>query len=163
IPEREVAGTGPDPRPAAPASGSSAGADLDPRTLRDAVLTRLAKSHVVLASALDKSLTWTLTDNRLEILFRSGYEEAMARRDMAVLVKAAGDAAGRALKVEFRVEEAPRNPPPAARDPSDSGLPEETPAPADSDAVEIVERVFRGKRVESSSGSPRSGETDGYF
>ena len=156
---------GPGAVPASGRSATPAEPGSDARAVREAVLARLAKSHVVLASALDKSLSWTVTENRLEIRFRSGYEEAMARRDLAVLVKAAGEAAGRALKVELRVEEAPKEAPRTTRAASEAedDLPPPDEEEPETDAVEIVERVFRGKRVEGSGPPPRSGEADGYF
>ena len=138
---------------------------LDSRTLREAVLTRLAKTHVVLVRALEKSLPWTLADNRLEILFPSGYEEAMARHDLQVLVKAAGDSAGRVLKVELRVTTAE----PAGKPGPSGEEPDQAPRDGDgsdgsgADSVEIVERVFRGKRENPAAPEPRSGETNGYF
>ena len=138
----------------------------DARSLREGVIARLAKSHVVLASALEKSLPWIVDENRLEILFPSGYEEAMARRDLQVLSEAAGDAAGRVLKVELRTAPAPRKPaeaPRSAADP-DGGLPDAAAhREGEADPVEIVERVFRGKRVEPAAPRPRSGEENGYF
>lgn len=156
---------GTEPAAAPAAAVPAAGSGPDARAVREAVLARLAKSHVVLASALEKSLSWTLADQRLEILFRSGYEEAMARRDLAVLVKATAEAAGRMLKVELRVEEAPKDasraPRPAAEAEDDLPPPEE--GEPEADAVEIVERVFRGKRMDSSSVPSRSGEGNGYF
>ncbi|HOX14193.1 MAG TPA: DNA polymerase III subunit gamma/tau, partial [Spirochaetales bacterium] len=159
--DAEAAGSGAGPSAGRTAPSSEPGSDA--RAVREAVLARLAKSHVVLASALDKSLSWTVTENRLEILFRSGYEEAMARRDLAVLVKAAGEAAGRVLKVELRVEEAPKEAPRTSRTAAEDDLPPPDEEEPETDAVEIVERVFRGKRVEGSAPPPRSGEADGYF
>ncbi len=163
--DSEDAASSSGPAPASGRSTTPAEPGSDARAVREAVLARLAKSHVVLASALDKSLSWTVTENRLEIRFRSGYEEAMARRDLAVLVKAAGEAAGRALKVELRVEEAPKEAPRTTRAASEAedDLPPPDEEEPETDAVEIVERVFRGKRVEGSGPPPRSGEADGYF
>ncbi len=163
------AGTLPERIPAAPEPAQKKNHEPDlspPRSLREAVLARLAKSHVVLANALEKSLSWTVEENRLEILFPSGYEEAMARRDLSVLSKAAGDAAGRVLKVELRAVPAPRGPAAAPREAADpdGGLPDaDAPRAGDVDPVEIVERVFRGKRVEPSAPGSRSGEGNGYF
>ncbi len=163
------AGTLPERIPAAPEPVQKKNHEPDlspPRSLREAVLARLAKSHVVLANALEKSLSWTVEENRLEILFPSGYEEAMARRDLSVLSKAAGDAAGRVLKVELRAVPAPRGTAAAPREAADpdGGLPDaDAPRAGDVDPVEIVERVFRGKRVEPSAPGSRSGEGNGYF
>jgi len=134
---------------------------LDPEALRHAVLASFGKTHVVLANALEKSLSWTVTDNRLEILFRNGYEEAMARQDLPALVKKVGDVSGKALRVELKTEESktPREAPMKKEKESADDDGDDPPA----DSVEIVERVFRGTRVESEAPKPRSGETNGYF
>ncbi|HSV55606.1 MAG TPA: DNA polymerase III subunit gamma/tau, partial [Magnetospirillaceae bacterium] len=133
-------------------------ASADPSSLRKAVLSLLSGNHVVLASALDNSLDWILEDGRLEIRFRSDYEEAMARRDLEALVQAAREAAGRALRVELRAAGPQPNPPVPAH--QDSGTAQET-VDEVGDPVGIVERVFRGKRVEIEAPRPRMGGTDG--
>ncbi len=143
--------------PQTPAAG--AGFGPDPDALRRAVLAGLGNTHVVLANALEKSLSWRLEENLLEIVFRSGYEETMARKDLPTLVKKAAELCGRALRVELRAAEAEPSPAPAAP-PAETGGDGENP-PADS--VEIVERVFRGKRLESEAPGPRSGDANGYF
>jgi hypothetical protein len=67
--------------------------------------------------------------------------------------------------VELRVEEAPKEAPRDSR--TAAGEEDDLPPPErdepEADAVEIVERVFRGKRVEGTAPQPRSGEADGYF
>lgn len=129
----------------------------DPAALREAVLANLGRSHVVLASALEKSLSWSLKDNRLEILFRSAYEETMARADLSVLVKKVTELSGRALRVEFKTEESA--PPKGASSKAGKDPDEEDEDPPE-DSVEIVERVFRGRRLEQAP-KPHAGEGNG--
>ena len=129
----------------------------DPQALRQAVLASLGKTHMVLASALQNSLSWSVQENRLEILFRGAYEETMTRQDLPTLVKTVGDLSGRSLRVELKTAEQE----PAAAKPGAETAGEED--ISGGDPAVIVERVFRGTRVEPEAPKPRSGEANGYF
>ena len=151
------------PRPSVPETPVAAGPPAaspgirDPQALRQAVLASLGKTHMVLSSALQNSLSWSVQENRLEILFRGAYEETMTRQDLPTLVKAVGELSGRSLRVELKTAEQE----PAAAKPGDEAA-EETDVSGGDPAV-IVERVFRGTRVEPEAPKPRSGEANGYF
>jgi hypothetical protein len=83
------------------------------------------------------SLGWTLEDDRLVILFRNAMEEGVVRAEVGLLASVVKDFAARDLKVELRVSDGTES---RKRQPSSS---------ADySDPATIVERMFRGQRLE---------------
>lgn len=105
--------------------------------LRSELIARVARQNPLLGSGLAASADWRIEDSRLLISFRNGIEENIVRAELGVLAGAASAIAGRNLKVELRVGDSVANP---GRD--------RVPKAGSSDPVSIVERVFRGQRVE---------------
>jgi len=106
-------------------------------TLRKAVVDAVGRSSPLLKTGLSSSLPWRVDGERLVVPFRSGMEESVVRGAVPAMAAAAAQAAGRAIKVELRVER------PEAHPKGGHGAPHgEGPDPA-----AIVERVFRGSRV----------------
>jgi DNA polymerase-3 subunit gamma/tau len=120
------------------APGSPSGEAVD--GIRGAVIEAVGRSSPLLKTSLASSLPWRLEATRLVIPFRSGMEESVVRGSIAEIAVKASELAGRPLKVELKVELAPR---------SGASEPSAAPRPADAgpDPVAIVERVFRGTRL----------------
>ncbi|MCX7025151.1 MAG: DNA polymerase III subunit gamma/tau [Spirochaetes bacterium] len=108
----------------------------DPARLCGVVVGALGKSNIFLANSLRKSTRWVVDEGRLVIFFPGDYEASLARHDAEVVTRTVRELGGRALRVEFRVEPKAPDAPVAARD-----------ASGGEDAVTIVERVFRGRRI----------------
>jgi len=130
---------------AAPAGAAQAG--LDPEELKRMVIESLGRSSPLLKSGLSASLRWRIEDERVVVPFRSGMEESLLKGELGVVSRAVAQAAGRAFKVELRVEpDRPRGRegqvPAGAAGPEGPGGEE-----AAGDPVAVVERVFRGTRV----------------
>jgi DNA polymerase-3 subunit gamma/tau len=143
----------PDPEPAPrilsdAAEGSvaadeeSVSAEAEPGSgdgLRQAVVEALGKASPLLKTGLGNSLPWRLGDAKLVIPFRSGMEESVVRGSIADIAAKVSELAGRALKVELKVESES-----GTAKPSGTASGESASGP---DPVEIVERVFRGTRL----------------
>ena len=132
---------GPDEARGAPDDG------LDGAALKAAVVGALAKSKLVLSMCLERSGAWFVEGDRLVIPCANGYDASTVLGEAAAVAKRVADLSGRSLKVEPRAAEqaAPREAParPSARDESDDDAEDEPGDPA-----AIVERVFRGRRIE---------------
>ncbi|MEI6877321.1 MAG: hypothetical protein WCL50_19600, partial [Spirochaetota bacterium] len=105
---------------------------------RGEVIARVGRANPLLGSGLASSLEWILDEGRLQISFRNGIEENLVRGEMAILAGAVGAAAGRSLKVELRVASGKTERPSASMTGQEAAL----------DPVTLVERMFRGQRVE---------------
>ena len=149
-PNAQGAGAGASPRAARPAAGAPEAAPpagLDPEELKRLVIESLGRSSPLLKSGLSASLRWRIEDERVVVPFRSGMEESLLKGELGVVSRAVAQAAGRAYKVELRVEpDRPRGregqAPSGAAGPEGPGGEE-----AAGDPVAVVERVFRGTRV----------------
>jgi DNA polymerase III subunit gamma/tau len=111
--------------------------------IRGAVIDAVGRSSPLLKTGLASSLPWRIEATRLVIPFRSGMEESVVRGSIAEIAAKASELAGRSLKVELKVELAPR---------SGDSVPSSAPGPSapGPDPVAIVERVFRGTRLPDS-------------
>lgn len=143
----------------------AAGADgLDGAALKAAVVGALAKSKLVLSMCLERSGAWFVEGDKLVIPCANGYDASTVLGEAAAVAKRVADLSGRSLKVEPRAAEqaAPREAAarPGARDESDDDAEDEP-----SDPVAIVERVFRGRRIEPrqrrDAGGAYPGSADG--
>lgn len=138
---REGPGGADEPRDAAGLDG------LDGAALKAAVVGALAKSKLVLSMCLERSGPWFVEGDKIVIPCANGYDASTVLGEAAAVAKRVADLSGRSLKVEPRAAEqaAPREAAarPGARDESDDDAEDEP-----SDPVAIVERVFRGRRIE---------------
>lgn len=124
------------------------GADgVDAAALKTAIVAALAKSKLVLSMCLERSGPWFVEGDKIVIPCANGYDASTVLGEAAAVAKRVADLSGRSLKVEPRAAEqaAPREAAarPSARDESDDDAEDEP-----SDPVAIVERVFRGRRIE---------------
>ncbi len=145
----------PSPRPdavrhdSAPPDGNPAVARPDAAAIREATLALLRKADFVLAGALEKAVAWRVEGEKLVIEFERPYEENMARAELALVSKRVGEAGGSGLSVDIR----PLRRQGAATERPGPDVPEAGTARASTrseggpDPVELVERVFRGRRV----------------
>jgi hypothetical protein len=111
-------------------------------SFRRDLIAKVGRSSPLLGSGLVSSLTWSLDESRLLITFRNAMEENIVRSELPLLVQVASTVAGRALKVEVRVDGA-KNPRAGQAQSGDE---------KQSDAAAIVERMFRGQRIERKQG-----------
>jgi hypothetical protein len=130
--------TRPPERPVAPDAAGTPASEAE--ALRVAVIEAIGKSSPLLKTGLSSSLPWRVEEGRLVVPFRSGMEESVVRGSIADIAAKASQLAGRALKVELRIEGAPRT---GGEESDEHGIS----ADGGIDPVAIVERVFRGSRV----------------
>jgi hypothetical protein len=115
------------------------GRDREGDAFRRELIAKLARSNPLLGSGLSASQAWSLDEQRLLITFRNAMEEGLVRSEIGTLAQAASVLAGRTLKVELRIEGGPASRPAGTVPAGTDGHP---------DPVAIVERMFRGQRVE---------------
>ena len=101
------------------------------------LIARIGRANPLLGSGLAASLGWSLEEDRLVISFRNAMEEGVVRAELGLLAGAIKDFAARDLKVELKVSEGAES----RRRPRSSSADH-------SDPVAIVERMFRGQRLE---------------
>jgi len=101
-------------------------------------------------------LAWRLEGDRLVIEFDRPYEENLAKGDLALVSSRVAEAAGRSLKVDIRSVRDAREAVQAPASPS--GLEGGQGAAPEPDPVEIVERVFRGRRTPRRMETQREGD-----
>ncbi len=125
----------------------------DLAALKSAIVSALGKTRLVLSTSLERSAPWFLEGATLVIPCANGYDASTVLADSSMVAKRVAEIVGRAFKVEAR----------AAEQPGSRAAPAKTSSQAEDDAdmddegrdpVEIVERVFRGRRIEGKS--PRS-------
>ncbi len=107
--------------------------------MRKEVLTRISRADPLLGSGLGASLDWALEGERLMIPFRTGMEESVVRTELSKVALVVAAVSGKSFRIELRVTEGTRQSQPI---PSGS-------ASGASDAVAIVERMFRGQKIVS--------------
>jgi DNA polymerase-3 subunit gamma/tau len=114
--------------------------------LKTAIVSALGKTRLVLSMSLERSAPWFLEGATLVIPCANGYDASTVLADSSMVAKRVAELVGRSLKVEARAaeqtgsREAPARP---SADADDEGEGEDE----QRDPVEIVERVFRGRRV----------------
>jgi DNA polymerase-3 subunit gamma/tau len=108
--------------------------------LRGPVIEELGRSSPLLKTGLASSLPWREENGKLIIVFKSGMEESVVRPSVADIAAKASELAGRPVRVELRVESAS-----GCRQEDEASLAQSAKAP---DPIAIVERVFRGTRVD---------------
>jgi len=102
------------------------------------IVAKVGRTNPIMGSGLAASLDWATEGERLIIAFRTGMEEGLVRAELGLLTAVVREAAGRDLKVELRVR------------PDAEGRRKQGATESDhSDPVIIVERMFRGQRIES--------------
>lgn len=130
--------------------------------IRDATLALLRKADFVLAGALEKAVAWRVEGTKLVIEFERPYEENMARAELPLVSKRVGEAGGSGLAVDIR----PLRRQGAESGGAGSGAPavEKAIAPSRAgggiDPVELVERVFRGRRVPPAQSGPSENQAN---
>jgi DNA polymerase III subunit gamma/tau len=121
-----------------PEAADSHSPDASGDALRSAVIEALGRGGPLLKTGLASSLPWRVEETRLVIPFRSGMEESVVRGSIAEIAAKASEFAGRALKVELKIE------PKKSASKTEAVRGEAHTGP---DPVEVVERVFRGTRL----------------
>lgn len=121
-------------------AGDLGTAELGPGGLpafRRNLIAKIGRSSPLLGSGLAASTDWSLEGERLLISFRTAMEEGVVKAELGLLAAAVREAAGRELRVELRIrgEAEVRRRQGAAHG-------------AEGDPVSIVERMFRGQRIE---------------
>ncbi len=140
-PERAAASDAPAP--------FATSAPPDAAAIREATLALLRKADFVLAGALEKAVAWRVEGAKLVIEFERPYEENMARAELALVSKRVGESGGSGLSVDIRPLR--RQGAATGGGSPDAAAGGQARAPArtegGADPVELVERVFRGRRV----------------
>jgi DNA polymerase III subunit gamma/tau len=119
----------------------------DLAALKHSIVSALGKTRLVLSTSLERSAPWFLEGATLVIPCANGYDASTVLADSSLVAKRVAEIVGRSLKVEARAAEQTGSREVAARpsaDADDAGDGEDERR----DPVEIVERVFRGRRVE---------------
>jgi hypothetical protein len=127
-------------RAEAPPAGSGEG-----EAFRREVIARVGRANPLLGSGLASALDWDLGEGRLLITFRNGIDENIVRHELGLLSQTAAAVAGKALRVELRVGGSRG---PGSRSPGGPGG-QSPAAEGQADAATLVERMFRGQRIET--------------
>lgn len=143
-----------------PSSGSestpTSGDELS--AVKRSVCSSLAKQHVVLSMCLDRTGPWEYEGDKIIIPCENGYDASTVLSDSAIVVKRVTEILGRPIKVEPRTKDTlpqKKNTEPLATD-TNSDQDDESPI----DPVAIVEKVFRGRRLDNGKPEP-SGSNGG--
>jgi len=120
---------------------------IDLIALRASLLAAMGKNRVVLSACIERSGSWFVDGEKLVMLCANGYDAGAMLAEAPLLAKKVLDICGRSLRIEPRAAEpAPQQATePAGGEDADSDDGDEGPA----DPVAIVERVFRGRRVDA--------------
>jgi hypothetical protein len=116
---------------------------------RSALQGAVGKNRVVLSTCLERSGAWSIEGEKLVIPCQNGYDAGAVLADAGLLAKKALEIAGRTLRIEPRAAEVAPRQAPAPRNDDDDDSDDGDAGPAH--PVDIVEKVFRGRRV----GGPR--------
>ncbi len=128
--------TDPEPMEASP-RGAGRLDDKGLDAFRRDLIARIGRSKPLLGSGLAASLGWSLEDDRLIIRFRNAMEEGLVRAELGLLAGTIKEFAARDVKVELRISEG-----------AESRQRQQSSSTDHSDPVAIVERMFRGQRLE---------------
>jgi DNA polymerase-3 subunit gamma/tau len=125
---------------------------IDLIALKASLLAAMGKNRVVLSACIERSGSWFIDGEKLVMPCANGYDAGAMLAEAPLLAKKALDICGRSFRIEPRAAEpAPRQAvEPAGGEDADSDDGDDGPA----DPVAIVERVFRGRRVDA--GRPAS-------
>ncbi|MDX9899856.1 MAG: DNA polymerase III subunit gamma/tau [Spirochaetia bacterium] len=121
------------------------GKDDDMPALKASVLASIGKNRVVLSTCLDRSGVWTIEGDKLVIPCLNGYDAGAVLADAGLIAKKVMDISGKALRIEPRAAEVVV--PSASRVKDEEGDESDDEDAGPADPVEIVEKVFRGKRI----------------
>jgi DNA polymerase III subunit gamma/tau len=123
-----------------------AGGEVDVASIRAGVIQAMGRNRMVLTTSLERSGDWKIENGRLVVTCANAYDANTISSDANVISKKVLEIYGVSLRVDARAVELPREVHTAARD-EDEGDDDGDDGPAD--PVEIVERVFRGRRIPS--------------
>ncbi|HUX42975.1 MAG TPA: DNA polymerase III subunit gamma/tau [Rectinemataceae bacterium] len=127
----------PEERPSDPEPSFVARIDPDLAAFRRDLIAKVGRSNPLLGSGLAASLGWNLEGDRLVISFRNAMEEGVVRAELGILANTVKESMGRELTVELKVS-----------DGAESKRRQASSVHDHSDPVAIVERMFRGQRLE---------------
>jgi DNA polymerase-3 subunit gamma/tau len=116
----------------------------DVAAIRAAVIQAMGRNRMVLTTCLERSGNWIIEDGRLLVSCANAYDANTISSDSNLISKKVLEIAGLALRVDARAVELPREAHTPSRD-DEEGDDDGDDGPAD--PVEIVERVFRGRRI----------------
>jgi DNA polymerase-3 subunit gamma/tau len=135
------------------------GGKVDVASIRAGVIQAMGRNRMVLTTSLERSGDWKIEDGRLLMICANAYDANTISSDASIISKKILEIYGLALRVDARAVELPREVQTAPRD-DDEGDDDGDDGPAD--PVEIVERVFRGRRIPSrqTDGGARSPSND---
>jgi DNA polymerase-3 subunit gamma/tau len=120
---------------------------VDTVSLKAAMITAVGKGRVVLSTCIERSGAWHVDGDKLVIPCANAYDAGAVLADAGLLAKKALEITGRPLRIEPRsAEPAPRQAPEPKGEDGDDDKDDGDDGPADQ--VGIVEKVFRGRRVE---------------
>jgi DNA polymerase-3 subunit gamma/tau len=119
---------------------------IDPQALRVSILQSLGKNRVVLSTCLERSSQWQINGGKLVISCQNGYDASTIAADANMIARKVMDTTGMALRVEAVAIEPSRE---AVTVPHDDDEDDDSDAAMPADPVEIVEQVFRGRRIAS--------------
>ncbi len=122
------------------------GGKVDVGALRAGIIQAMGRNRMVLTTSLERSGDWKIEDGRLLVTCANAYDANTISSDASIISKKVLEIYGLALRVDARAVELPREVQTAPRD-DDEGDDDGDDGPAD--PVEIVERVFRGRRIPS--------------
>jgi DNA polymerase-3 subunit gamma/tau len=133
--------------------------NVDLATLRTAVIQAMGRNRMVLTTSLERSGDWKIENGRLLVTCANAYDANTISSDSNIIAKKVLEIYGLALRVDACAVELPREVQVPPRD-DDEGDDDGDDGPAD--PVEIVERVFRGRRIPSrqTEGSARQDPAD---
>lgn len=135
------------------------GGKTDVAAIRTAVIQAMGRTRLVLTTCLERSGDWRIEAGRLLVTCANAYDANTISSDSSIISRKVLEISGLALRVDAQAVELPREVQTAPRD-DDEGDDDGDDGPAD--PVEIVERVFRGRRIPSrqSEGGTRQASTD---
>jgi DNA polymerase-3 subunit gamma/tau len=123
----------------------SASGTLDTEALKAALISSTVKNRVVLSACLGRSGRWVVEDEKLILPCANAYDAGAVLADAGLLAKKVMDISGRSLRIEPRAAEQAQQRKPAASTDDDGDDDDGDDGPVD--AVGLVEKVFRGRRV----------------
>ncbi|MBN2873849.1 MAG: hypothetical protein JXM71_02045, partial [Spirochaetales bacterium] len=119
--------------------------NLDVEELKVALTSSVGKNRVVLSTCLQRSGTWSVQGDKLVIPCANGYDAGAVLAEAGLLAKKALEISGRPLRIEPRAMESPDQAAPVPAGSDGDGDDDGDDGPVD--AVSMVERVFRGRRI----------------
>ena len=120
---------------------------IDTAALKTSLLAAMGRNRVVLSACIERSGSWYVDGEKLVMPCANGYDAGAMLAEAPLLAKKVLDICGRSFRIEPRVAEPAQQ---QAAEPEGG----EDPEPDDgddgpADPVSIVERVFRGRRVDA--------------